>query len=202
MDHSPATDTLDTNLGDTDLGDTDLGDTDLGDTDLGDTAMGDTDADRTVASPTVSRCPVAHVAPAQPARCPFPHDGDSRSAVTGRSRADLVVRRVLRIRERPLGVTAASAYSSFQRSMLISAIRCTLTYVVFPFVLPAVGFATGVGPWVGIVIGVVAITCDVFTIRRFFSVDHRYRWHFSAVALAVIGLLSVLLVQDVVHVVT
>jgi hypothetical protein len=187
MDHSPATDTLDT---------------DLGFADVGDTRIGDTDVEREVASPTVSRCPVVHVAPAQPARCPFPHDGISGSAVTGRSRADLVVRRVLRIRERPQGVTAASAYSSFQRSMLISAIRCTLTYVVFPFVLPAVGFATGVGPWVGIVIGVVAITCDVFTIRRFFSVDHRYRWHFSAVALAVIGLLSVLLVQDVVHVVT
>jgi hypothetical protein len=51
----------------------------------------------------------------------------------------MVVRRVLRIRERPAGVTAASAYTAFQRSMLISAIRCTLTYVVFPFVVPAIG---------------------------------------------------------------
>lgn len=59
------------------------------------------------------------------------------------------MRRILRIRERPAGVTAASAYSAFQKSMLISAVRCTLTYVVFPFVLPAVGFATGVGPWLG-----------------------------------------------------
>lgn len=112
------------------------------------------------------------------------------------------MRRILRIRERPAGVTAASAYSAFQKSMLISAVRCTLTYVVFPFVLPAVGFATGVGPWLGIVIGVVAMTCDVFTIRRFFAVDHRWRWHFGAIAFSVICLLAVLLVQDVVHVVT
>jgi ABC-type iron transport system FetAB permease component len=112
------------------------------------------------------------------------------------------VRRVLRIRERPAGLSGAAAYSAFQRSMLISAIRCTLTYVVFPFVLPAVGFATGVGPLVGVVIGVVAITCDVLSIRRFFAVDHRWRWHFSAIALSVIGLLSVLLVQDIVHLVT
>ncbi len=111
----------------------------------------------------------------------------------------MVVRRVLRIRERPAGASAASAYTAFQRSMLISAIRCTLTYVVFPFVVPAVGFATGVGPVLGIVIGVVAMTCDVFTIRRFFAVDHKWRWHFSAIALSVIGLLSVLLVQDIVH---
>lgn len=85
--------------------------------------------------------------------------------------------------------------------MLISAIRCTLTYVVFPFVVPAVGFATGVGPLVGIVIGVVAIAYDVFTIRRFFAVDHRWRWQVSAVAFGVICLLSVLLVQDIAHLV-
>ena len=51
----------------------------------------------------------------------------------------------------------------------------------------------------GIIIGVLAMTCDVFTIRRFFAVDHKWRWHFSAIALSVIGLLSVLLVQDIIH---
>ena len=127
--------------------------------------------------------------------CPFPHGGGSAT----RSRADMVVRRLLRIRDRPPGVSAASAYSAFQRSMLISAIRCTLTYVIFPFVVPAAGFATGVGPVVGIIIGVVAITCDVFTIRRFFTVDHKWRWHFSAVAGSVICLLLVLMVQDIAH---
>jgi hypothetical protein len=130
--------------------------------------------------------------------CPFPHAGRA----VERSRADLIVRRMLLIRERPAGLLANSAYAAFQRSMLISAIRCTLTYVVFPFVMPAVGFATGVGPVLGIVIGVVAMTCDVFTIRRFFAVDHRWRWHYSAIALVVIGLLSVLLVQDIVHLLT
>ena len=147
---------------------------------------------------TPGRCPVAHIAAAEPAKCPFPHD----ARPVQRSRADMVVRRVLRIRERPAGATAASAYTAFQRSMLISAIRCTLTYVVFPFLLPAAGFATGVGPVFGILIGLAAMTCDVFTIRRFFAVDHKWRWHFSAVALSVIGLLSVLLVQDIVHLLT
>src|SRR4029079_3565528 len=99
--------------------------------------------------------------PQPEAQCPFPH----AQRTVQRSRADMFVRRVLRIRERPAGVTAASAYSAFQRSMLISAIRCTLTYVVFPFVMPAVGFATGVGPVLGIVIGLIAMICDVFTIR-------------------------------------
>lgn len=114
----------------------------------------------------------------------------------------MVVRKLLRIRERPAGATSKAAYTAFQRSMLISAIRCTLTYVVFPFVVPAVGIATGVGPFIGISIGLIAMVCDVFTIRRFFAIDHKWRWHFSLVALSVICLLTVLLVEDIAHLVS
>ena len=109
------------------------------------------------------------------------------------------MRSLLRIHERPAGLTSGDAYSAFQKSMLISAVRCTLTYVVFPFVLPTVGLATGVGPVIGIVIGVFAMVCDVFSIRRFFAVDHRWRWHFTIVALSVISLLWVLLIRDIAH---
>jgi len=140
-------------------------------------------------------CPMGHGA-APPGRGPVASPGDA-----SRSRADRLVRKVLRIRERPPSLTPASAYGSFQRSMLISAVRCTLTYVIFPFVAPAVGFATGVGPVVGLLIGSFAIVCDVFTIRRFFAVDHRWRWPVSAIAFSVICLLAVLLVQDVSHLV-
>ncbi len=137
-------------------------------------------------------CPVAH---APTGGCPVAHSGPGPS----RSKADMVVRKVLRIRERPPGLTAASAYGAFQRSMLISAVRCTLTYVIFPFVAPAVGLATGVGPALGVVIGSFAMVCDVFTIRRFFAVDHKWRWPISTIAFSVICLLSVLWVQDVSH---
>ena len=149
--------------------------------------------------PATSGCPIDHRAMTAASAesvggvCPFPSRAGQRSP------ADMVVRKVLRIRDRPTGLSENAAYSAFQRSMLISAIRCTLTYIIFPFVLPAAGFATGVGPVVGIAIGFVAITCDVFTIRRFFSVDHRWRWHFSAIAGTVICLLLVLMVQDIVH---
>ena len=148
------------------------------------------------AQPPAGRCPVAHASVSATAGgCPVAHQAGDVS----RSKADVVVRRVLRIRDRPAGVTPASAYGSFQRSMLISAVRCTLTYVVFPFVAPAVGFATGVGPVLGVLIGSFAMVCDVFTIRRFFAVDHKWRWPISTIAFSVICLLSVLLVQDVSH---
>jgi hypothetical protein len=43
------------------------------------------------------------------------------------------------------------------------------------------------------------MVCDVFSIRRFFAVDHRWRWHFTIVALSVISLLWVLLIRDIAH---
>lgn len=155
------------------------------------------------AAPAASGCPVPHaVAKLAPEGvCPFPHDAGATRPAPQRSRADEIVRAVLRIKERPAGVTDDAALQTFQKSMLISATRCTLTYVVFPFVLPAVSFAKGVGPILGIIIGVIAMVCDVFTIRRFFAVDHKWRWYFSAAALSVITLLTVLLVQDIVHLV-
>jgi hypothetical protein len=159
--------------------------------------------DLTAAEPEPSACPVDHRALAAAAAgpeagCPVIHGpGGIR-----RTKADLVVRRLLRIPERPAGVTAASAYSAFQKSMLISAVRCTLTYVVFPFVLPAARFATSVGPAIGVLIGSFALVCDTFTIRRFFAVDHKWRWQFSAIAFSIMCLLGVLLVQDLIALLT
>ncbi|MDD9370853.1 MAG: hypothetical protein PV358_12120, partial [Acidimicrobiales bacterium] len=62
---------------------------------------------------------------------------------------------------------------------------------------PALGLATGVGPAIGIPIGIVAIACNVMTIRRFWAADHRWRWAYTALAVTVIALLLVLMAQDV-----
>ncbi len=104
-------------------------------------------------------------------------------------------------RSGPPGETQATAYSAFQRSMLISATRCTLTYVVFPFLLPFLHFLRGGAPVIGVVIGSVAMVADVFTIRRFFAIDHKWRWRFTAVVFGIMCLLSVLLVQDIIAIV-
>lgn len=84
----------------------------------------------------------------------------------------------------------------FSTSILISAVRCTLAYVVFPWLLPAVGVAGGVGPGIGVVVGVVAIAFNVLSIRRFWAADHRWKWPITALNCTVIVLLSVLLVAD------
>ena len=147
-------------------------------------------------------CPFPHaIAQALPG-CPVPHDGAASDRPVHRSKADLFVRRLLRIPDQPHGVSASQANRSFQTSMLISATRCTLTYVVFPILIPLIGIAKGVEAPLGIAIGTFAIVCDVFTIRRFFAADHKYRWWFSAIALSIITLLFVLLAEDIVALVT
>ena len=117
-------------------------------------------------------------------------------ATAPRPAADVAMRRLLRI---PDGRTATegAAQRAFSTSVLVSAVRCILTYLVLPFVAPALGLATGVGPAIGIPIGVVAIACNVMTIRRFWAADHRWRWAYTALALTVIALLLVLMARDV-----
>ena len=86
---------------------------------------------------------------------------------------------------------------AFSVSIVISAIRCTLTYVVLPFALPLAGLAPGLGPVFGITIGVVAIAANVFSIRRFWRAQHRWRRPITAIHVGVIGLLLVLIALDV-----
>jgi hypothetical protein len=105
------------------------------------------------------------------------------------------MRRLLRIPDGPAAPEVA-AQRAFSTSIMVSATRCILTYVILPFVAPVLGFAAGVGPLIGIPIGVAAIVCNVLTIRRFWSADHRSRWAYTGLALMVIALLLVLMAKD------
>ena len=115
----------------------------------------------------------------------------------GRSPADETMRRLLRIPE-GRSSTKRSAQRAFSTSMVISGLRCLLTYLVLPFGAPALGLATGAGPALGAVIGSVAIAANVATVRRFWAAEHRRRWAFTAISATVVTLLVALLVADLV----
>ena len=90
----------------------------------------------------------------------------------------------------------------FSTSMVISGIRCALAYVVLPFLAPLVGISSGVGPWIGLPLGLVAIAANVLSIRRFWNSDHRWKWPMSLINAAVIGLLTVLVTSDLLNVIS
>lgn len=125
-------------------------------------------------------------------------------APSRRQRAEPVVRRLLVLPDPSpsRGVRAgeeAAAQRLFNVSMVLSGLRCLLSYVVLPVVTPALGVAARVGPIIGVPIAVVALVFDVMAVRRFWAADHRWRWGISLVYLVVMGMVMGLLVADVVH---
>jgi hypothetical protein len=109
---------------------------------------------------------------------------------------DGVMRRLLFLPE-GASSTDRRAQRLFSTSMLVSAVRCLLTYIVLPVLSPVIGASTGVGPAIGIPLAVVALVFDVLGIRRFFAANHRLRWPITGVYLAVICLVLALLGENI-----
>jgi hypothetical protein len=119
------------------------------------------------------------------------------ATTSSRSVADVRVRRLLRVPDEHPAVAERDVHRLFSASILISALRCLLTYVVFPVAAPAIGAAGGVAPAIGIPIALVALYFDARGIRRFWLADHQYRWPISALYLAVMVLVTILLAQNI-----
>jgi hypothetical protein len=117
-----------------------------------------------------------------------------------RSRADQTMRRLLRVPEDRAPIDESETHRIFSASIFLSALRCLLSYIVLPFVLPAIGLARGVGPAIGIPIGILALTFDFLGIRRFWLADHRQRWAFTALYAVVGTMVLILLIVDLVDV--
>ena len=130
---------------------------------------------------------------------PTPTLRDAPTAPRPAGQADRAMRRILRLPVDGPRASADDARRAFQTSIMVATVRCLLMYIVFPFVLPALGIASGVGPLIGIPISLAAIIAIVMSIRRFWRADHSKRWHYTVLGSTVIVFLSVLIVIDVVE---
>lgn len=81
-------------------------------------------------------------------------------------------------------------------AMVISGIRCVLAYVLLPFVLPILGLAPGIGPGLGILFGLIAIGASLYSLQRFWQLDHPWKKVMTAVHAVVILFLVVLIGID------
>ncbi len=84
----------------------------------------------------------------------------------------------------------------FSKSIFVSAVRCLLTYIVFPFVTPLVSVMADIGPWIGVFLGTFAIFANVFSIRRFWVADHKWKKPVTVIHVGIIILLTVLVIND------
>lgn len=119
------------------------------------------------------------------------------SAPVVRTSAERFMRKILFIAEPDPSVTDAKVNSLFEKSILISATRCLLAYVVFPIFAPALYAASSWGPAIGLTVGAVALVFDVAGMRRFWKANHRWRWHMTAIYAGIMVLVVILVINDI-----
>lgn len=79
--------------------------------------------------------------------------------------------------------------------LLFVCVRCTIQYVLLPFVLPLLGIGGSVATGIGLVIDVVALGAISFNIWRLWNTNWRYRY--IALSVIMIGILVVFMVNDI-----
>lgn len=105
--------------------------------------------------------------------------GPIRSGFRSDRAADRLMRRILRIASVDLR-SGEGAHRTFRISVVISALRCLITYVAIPVLVPILSLAGWVAAPVGIALCAVAAVNGVISVRRFWRSDHPHRWTYTA----------------------
>ena len=128
---------------------------------------------------------------AQPATAPGrpPHDQASGAR---RSRAERIARQLLLVEG-----AAPRAVFELKGSLVLSAVRCVLTYALIPLVAPVISWAGVVATPLALVLSVLAVLLAVNSLRRVWLADYRYRWQYTGFILVVLVLLGLVIAWDV-----
>lgn len=79
-------------------------------------------------------------------------------------------------------------------SLVFVAIRCTLQYVVLPFVLPFFGLAGSWSVGIATAIDLLALGMIAYNVRRLWNTS--WRWRYLALSVVMVAILLVFLYQD------
>lgn len=114
-------------------------------------------------------------------------------------RSDALPDRAMR---RLLGVTEATrasskgAHRAFRTSVVFSAVRCIITYVAIPVLVPILSLSGWVAAPIGMLLCVVAVVNGVVSLKRFWGSDHPKRWMYTNFMGIVFLILAIALVSD------
>jgi hypothetical protein len=114
---------------------------------------------------------------------------------------DSLIARALFVRPQPEGKVITSedtrpADRAFGASLVFSALRCILQYIVLPIILPLVGLASDFSLGIVLLLDLVALTSIVYSLRRLWQLNHPQRWNFLPMALAIMVLIFVMIGYD------
>jgi ABC-type iron transport system FetAB permease component len=90
----------------------------------------------------------------------------------------------------------AAAQKALTFGLVLSAVRCTLQYVLLPFVLPWVGLAASIPPWATLALAALALASLIRNARILWRMQHARRWSYLWLAMIVGSALLVFMVVD------
>lgn len=112
------------------------------------------------------------------------------------------MRRMLRIEGDPIPGAVFDAQNKLRSTIVISGVRCIITYLLIPILTPIIRLSSAVSAPIGIVLSAVAIGFGYNSLRRFWLADHRLRWRYTIFIGVIFLLLLVGIVVDVVSLVS
>lgn len=94
------------------------------------------------------------------------------------------------------GTLPAPVERAFTFAILLSALRCTVQYVVLPFVLPWIGVVAEVPAWVTLTLSGLALFSLARSVRILWRMRHAQRWSYLALAFVVFAALVLFVTMD------
>ncbi len=115
-----------------------------------------------------------------------------------RPAADRFMRAMLRVNSvKKTQKIERSAHRNMQIAMIISGIRCIITYLAIPIAVPIIGLSGMVSAPIGIGLSVIAVVTGISSLRQFWRSDHKYRWMYTAFIGVIFLVLAIALVSDI-----
>jgi O-antigen/teichoic acid export membrane protein len=110
-----------------------------------------------------------------------------------RTPADRFMRRLLRVGDVVDKNAILGARRNTTAAIVVSGIRCIITYLLIPILAPIVGLSGAASA----PLSVLAIYMGISGVRRFWIADHRARWAYTTFIGVVVVLLLIGIVVDV-----
>ena len=105
------------------------------------------------------------------------------------------MRRLLGVRALTPG-SSEGAHRAFRISVVFSGIRCLITYLLVPVLVPMASLAGWVAAPIGIALCVYAVINGIVSLKRFWRSDHPQRWVYTIFMTIVFVILGLALGSD------
>lgn len=112
--------------------------------------------------------------------------------------ADRFMRSLLRVDgTRSRATSERSAHRYLRLSMVITGIRCLITYLAIPIAVPIIGLSGAVSAPLGLALSAVAVVTGILSLRRFWESGHRFRWMYTGFIAIVFLVLAITVTADI-----